>query len=188
MTDYSHQSLNAILKDLSDWLFLLARAISYLESNQRKIIDNGYWDSVNGDYKWIFARSYMFFETALSEIEEIRDQLPIEVQSNHVERLNRIGVTSHEIYREWSDVWVNDVKPKQYGNPNFLILEDLRNCSGDMIANLLDLSNAADRLKDFIGRKSNLDKPVINNNHNEIHIHGNGEGNFIIGNNNEVNS
>ena len=188
MTDYSHQSLNAILQDLSDWSVRLGKTTSYLESNRKIIIDNGYWNNVNGDFKWILARSFMFFETALSEIEEIREQLTIEVQSNHIERLNRIGITSHEIYMEWSDVWVNDVKPKQYGNSNFLILEDLRNNSGNMVTDLFDLSNVANRLNDFIGRKSNLNQSVVNNYRNEINVNGDVTGNIINGNNNEVNS
>ena len=188
MTDYSHQSLNAILQDLSDWSVRLGKTTSYLESNRKIIIDNGYWNNVNGDFKWILARSFMFFETALSEIEEIREQLTIEVQSNHIERLNRIGITSHEIYMEWSDVWVNDVKPKQYGNSNFLILEDLRNNSGNMVTDLVDLSNVANRLNDFIGRKSNLNQSVVNNYRNEINVNGDVTGNIINGNNNEVNS
>ena len=186
MTDYSHQSLEAILKDLSNWLIALKEMMTYLENNSQKLVDNGYWEDINGDFKWIFARANRFYATALTEIEEIKEQLSIEVQSNHVTRLNRIGITSHEIYMDWSDVWVNDVKPKQYGNPNFIILENLCNRSGDMAADLLDLSNVADRLKDYIGRKGNLEQAAPSVTNNNVNIVGDVSGTIIVGDDNEV--
>lgn len=186
MTDYSHQSLEAILKDLSSWLIALKETMIYLENNSQKLVDNGYWEEVNIDFKWIFARAYKFYATALTEIEEIKEQLPIEVQSNHVTRLNQIGIISHEIYMDWSDVWVNDVKPKQYGNPNFFILENLHNRSVDMAADLLDLSNVADRLKDYIGRKGNLEQAIPSVTNNNVNIVGDVSGIVIVGDDNEV--
>lgn len=186
MTDYSHQSLEAILKDLSNWLIVLKEIMTYLENNSQKLVDNGYWEEVNGDFKWIFARTYKFYATALIEIKEIKEQLPIEVQSNHVMRLNRIGIATHEIYMDWSDVWVNDVKPKQYGNPNFLILEDLHNRSVDIAADLMDLSNAADRLKDYVGRKGNLDQSTANGKTINVNIGRDFSGNLIVGDDNEA--
>jgi hypothetical protein len=186
MTDYSHQSLDAILNDLSNWSIALTKTMAYLDVNKQKLVDNGYWEQANGDFKWIFSRSFMFYQTALIEINEIREQIPIEVQPNHVARLNRIGITSYEINMEWGDVWHRDMKPKPYGTPNFVILEDLYANSRDMSVDLMDLSNAADRLKDYVGRKGNLDQSVANAKTINVNIGRDFSGNLIVGDDNEV--
>lgn len=188
MTDYSHQSLEDILRDLSNWFFTLQDVRAHLESEKQKLIENNYWEYVNVDFKQIFNYSFKFFETVTTEINEIQSELSLEIQSHHVARLMQLGKTSHEIYMVWKEVWVNDVNPKQYGNPNFAILERLYNHSCDMVIDLLDLTNVSDRLKDFVGKKVKPEQSSQITNNNIITIHGDNKGNTIIGNDNEVNN
>lgn len=187
MTDYSHQSIDDILKDLNNCLIVLKATIPLLEDEHRKLAENKYWKNVVSEYKWIFSRTNIFFETVIKEIEEIKEQLLIEVQTNHVQRLHKLDKTSYEIYMEWNDVWINDVKSKEYGNPNFLILESLRNRCGNILLNLFDLSNMAERLKDYLGRKGNLKQSNSGvNNKIEVNVDGSVSGNLIIGDDNEI--
>ncbi len=188
MTDYSHQSLDTILNDLGNWSTTLVKTIAHLENNKQKLIDNEYWKTTDDDFKWIFARAHMFYTTALTEINEIRDQMPLEVQPNHVTRLERIGKTSYEINMEWGDTWHNRMKPKQYGDPNFIILEDLYAKSRDMAVDLMDLSNVADRLKDYIGRKGKLGQNNLGASNINVNIGRDFSGNLIVGSDNEANN
>jgi ActR/RegA family two-component response regulator len=188
MTDYSHQSLENILKDLENWSVTIKRIMLHLETQKQILITNGYWESANSDFKWIYARAFMLYTTALTEVFEIKEQLPVEVQNNHVTRLNHIGTTSYEINMEWGTVWHKEVNPKQYGDQNFKILEDLYAKSRDMAIDLMDLSNVAERLKDYVGRKGSIMHSDTSGTSINVNIGRDFSGNLVIGDENETNN
>lgn len=188
ITNYSHQSLENILKDLENWYVNLKKIMPHLEFQKQILIANGYWEEVNSNFIQIYTRAFLLYTTALTEIIEIKEQIPTEVQNNHVTRLNHIGIASYEISTDWDAVWHKDVKPKNYEDQNFKILEDLYAESRDMAIDLINLSNASERLKDYVGRKGSITSSNTSGKSINVNIGRDFSGNLIIGDENETNS
>jgi hypothetical protein len=152
MTDYNHQSITDILNDLEEEQ---NRTISFkecIEKNRQILITNSYWTKeVPSDFKNIISYSLRHFQTAISEFDDIRKDLLIEVREHHIKRLNKISIVAQEINVDIGKIWQQQYHNKEYGQENFRIVEDIYADTRDMAVNLLDTANIAERLQDYIG-------------------------------------
>lgn len=154
MTDFSHQNLDDVIKELDDDLSWLESTQDLLITHRKTLIDNGYWDNVNSDFKGLIAYALKFYDTCAKEIREILSEIPTEIQPHHITRIQRLFTTADELNLRFGDVWHGDYKPKDYGNENFWLVEQMYAKGRDMSVDMLDLSNVAERLKDFVGKKN----------------------------------
>jgi hypothetical protein len=156
-TDYSHQSLDDIIIDLNNWATSLESTIAFLDDSQRELDANGFWERVNIDFVLVVLTALKFYRTALSEIREIRNEIPLDIKQHHVARLARLGKTSRELDLEFGSAWHKKIDPyttnDDYRNPNFQMLERMYARGRDMAIDTIDLSNVAARLADYVGRK-----------------------------------
>ena len=153
MTDYSHQSFDDILTDLKNELKNLRIFIDRIDKNLDESIATKYWRRmVHPNFISIAAYTRKHFETTEKELTEIISELPYEVREHHVKRLQRISTVAHENYINIGKIWHQDYDDRDYGNEEFRLVEDIYGDARDMAANLLDLSNMASRLEDFIGK------------------------------------
>jgi hypothetical protein len=154
MTDYSHQTLDDIVKELEGYLDWLNYVQNLLTTHRETLINNGYWDKVNDDFKGIIAYAMKFYDTCIKEIREILSEMLLEIQQHHITRIQSLYTTADELNLQFGDVWHRDYKPKEYGNENFWLVEQMYAKGRDMSVDMLDLSNLAARLKDFVGKKN----------------------------------
>jgi hypothetical protein len=153
MTDYSHQSFNDIVTDLKKEHTTVTEYIDGISSNIEKVKANGYWDQkVSSDFILVIGYSLKHFKTTKEELNEIAQEIQVEVREHHCKRLERIANVADEINSSIGTIWHQQYTGKQYGNPDFKIVEDIYGDARDMAVNLLDISNIASRLKDFIGK------------------------------------
>lgn len=153
MTDYSHQSLNDIVEDLDREFRNVSAFIEVIEKNIQILEENGYWSSVLFEFKSIVLYSLKHYHTAKEELESIKNDVHKEVQEHHCKRLSRIASVSHELNIDIGKIWHQDYQMKNYEQKAFMVLENIYADTRDTAVNLLDLSNLADRLKDFVGKK-----------------------------------
>lgn len=152
MTDYSHQSFDDILRDLEAERL---RTISFrdeIQSYIEKLEANSYWKNVPAHFKNIIYYSLRHFDTTIAEFEDIFRDLKIEVKEHHIKRLQRIANVAQEINVDIGIVWHQQYDLKDYSNSDFMIVEEIYGGTRQMAVNLLDTSNIAERLKDFIGK------------------------------------
>lgn len=189
MTDYSHQSFNDIISDLESEKENTIAFIKMIEEGIEKANENKYWDNkVPYDFKSIVVYSLKHYRTTVTELSEIVEEIKNEVQEHHCRRLQRISKVADEINVEIGQVWNRkyDEKIKDYGEQDFRHIEQVYRDTRDMAVNLLDISNLASRLKDYIGKSSNnMEKKnklgdLSNNTFN-------GHTTIIVGDNNKVN-
>ena len=158
MTDYSHQSFNDIISDLESEKVNTIAFITMIEEEIEKANENKYWDNkVPHVFKSIVAYSINNYRTTVTELGEIVEEIKNEVQEHHCRRLQRISEVADEINVEIGQVWNRkyDEKIKDYGEKDFRHVEQVYGYTRDMAVNLLDISNLASRLKDYIGKSSN---------------------------------
>jgi hypothetical protein len=157
-TDYSHQSFEDMLEDLRELVKELEEVYKVLDSSLKQLEENNYWETVDFDVQAVFGYSLKFYETSLEEIREILDGVQNKVERNHVARLRTLARTAIKLNRRFGQAWHQYpwevAKQKQYGKPNFKILEGMYEVGRDMAVGMLDLGNLANRLNDFVGRGS----------------------------------
>jgi hypothetical protein len=127
-----------------------------IEDNIQTSIDSGYWKAhVHTDFRHIVAYSIKHYQTAKTELADIAIEIKHQVQEHHAKRLDRLSTVADDINIRIGKIWHQDYEWKDYGNPDFTIVENIYEDTRDMAVNLLDMSNIAGRLRDYIG-KSNL--------------------------------
>ena len=163
MTDYSHQSFQDILEDLERYVRMTNETVNFVENSINKIED--YWKTeVDYDFKGIIAYSLKFYKTVCSEIAEINTEIQISVQDNHHKRLHKLGDKALEINHRIGEIWHSDHKYKGYGIESFRIVEGIYSETRDIAVTLVDISNLASRLEDFVGKTNSQNKPVSDRN------------------------
>ena len=190
MTDYSHQSFNDLTSDLETEKENTIAFIKLIEEGIEKANENKYWDNkVPYDFKSIISYSLKHYRTAVAELAEIVEEIEQEVQEHHIKRLQRMSKVASEINVEIGQVWHRkyDDKLKDYGQSDFRHVERVYADTRDMAVNLLDVSNIAGRLKDYIGKT----KRKMGNKNSLGDLSNNTFGNnatIIVGDNNHVKS
>lgn len=152
MTDYSHQSFDDIITDLTDERNNTIAFIKEIEDKIKIIDENSYLEKVPYDFKAIVGYSLKHYKTTVKELEEIINEIQIEVREHHCKRLQKISKVAQEINVDIGKIWHQQYGYKEYGESNFRIVERIYGDTRDMAVNLLDISNIAGRLTDFIGR------------------------------------
>ena len=136
-----------------------------INKNLGEVQESGFWDkNVPMNFKSIISYSLRHYNTAKSEFKDIIDDIRYEVQEHHCNRLSKIAETASEINVDIGKVWHQQYDPKymDYDNPEFRKVETVYAFTRDVAVNLLDISNIAGRLRDFIG-KSNKKMKQKNN-------------------------
>lgn len=153
MTDYRHQTFEDMVSDLRKWVNSLEEAIRNVNQTVEKLEEVGYWDGVPYDFKATVAYSVKFYKTSVEEINDMLVQFGKEVKSGHVVRIKRLSRLASELNRDYGTGWNRDYGRKEYGKAEFKLVEKIYEEGRGMAIDMLDLSNLAERLEDFVGTK-----------------------------------
>jgi len=154
MSDYSHQSFDDMLSDLKTLVNILKQTSNILKGNAEKLKELKYWDKIPIDFTALIQRSIKFYNTSIQEISEIVKEIQEEVRSDHVRRLCTLSKTARKLNNDYGTIWHQKYDNKEYNNKYFKLVEELYREGRQMAIDMLDLSNIAVRLKDFIGKKT----------------------------------
>jgi len=152
-TDYRHQTFEDMVSDMRKWVNSLEEIIRVMNELVEKLKDVEYWDGVDYDFRALVAYSMTFYKTSLSEISEMLVQFTREVKNGHVVRIKKLGKLAGEINRDFGLAWNRDYGRKEYGKEEFKLVEKIYEEGRGMAIDMLDLSNVAERLEDFVGTK-----------------------------------
>lgn len=146
-TDYSHQSLKDIKKDLKDYF----KNILEENKNSQKYIDElgTDWQNLGYDNFHVSAcRCKKLLETALEDIKYVLSEIDEEIKENHVNVLKRIGDNGFNFNKEIGQA-------KGLGGRYLAdgAEYDLYCTLRDSMFDLIDLVELSNRLKDFVGKK-----------------------------------
>jgi len=161
MTDYSHQSLEDMIEDLSEEAREVKNLVDRVEAKIFCLKQTDYWNvAVPADFRQIVSYALRHYNTAGTEMTNVALELNSSIQDHHCKRLQRIAEVASEINVNIGKVWHQEYDRKDYANPDFGIVEDIYSLVRDQAVNLLDISNISARLGDFVGRSV----PVKTNN------------------------
>lgn len=155
-TNYTHQSFEDMVIDLQDWRQSLQAATLEISGIVSALEDEGYWRRVPLSFASLVARALKLFNTGISEIGEVLEDLHREVRADHVLRLSRLGNAADELNRNLGRAWNDRIEMSKsigYGDEHFQMVERVYRETRSMVGDMIDLSNLAARLEDFVGRK-----------------------------------
>jgi hypothetical protein len=157
-----------------------------IENNIQELDKSGYWKKQPYDFKSIIAYSLKHYKTTKEELQDIREDIQKTVKEHHCKRLSRIASVGKDIDNKIGQYWHNDYEMhKDYSNPNFHFIENIYGDTRDMAVTLLDYSNLAQRLKDFIGKTSSIMENKPSTNFSNAQFGDNAV--IVVGNNNITN-
>ena len=114
-----------------------------------------YWEQVDYDIRSSLMYSLKFFKTSIEEINLIIPDFQEEIQTNHVNRIRSLARTAAKTNEDIAKAWHQDYYPgkKDYGNPDFAVVEEMYKEARGMAIDMVDLGNLAARLNDFVGKR-----------------------------------
>ena len=154
MTDYRHQTFEDMMSDLQNWVNGLEQTISIMNENIKKLTGVGYWDKVPYDFKATVDYSLKFYKTSVKEIKDMLLEFNKEVRKGHVARIKTLFKVASELDDNFVLAWHHHYGKKEYGKDEFELVEEIYKEGRGMAIDMLDLSNLAARLEDFVGTRS----------------------------------
>jgi hypothetical protein len=160
MTDYSNQSFQDILEDLDKFLQMSEETVNFILTKVESIKE--YWDRrVDYDFSGTIGHALKFYQTVVTEIKEIANEIQVNVRNDHHKRLKKLGEKAIEVNHKLGEVWHSDTKYRYFGETGFSVVETIYNEARDTAASLMDISNLASRLEDFVGKTGSPKKTAI---------------------------
>lgn len=155
LTSYENQSFVDIITDLGNWLQEIKSVNNELRNIINELKKENYWNKVYFNFKNCEISVIKFFETSINEITGIIKELHQEVRADHINRIESLAKTASKYNHRLGDIWHKESEfNKEYDNPLFNSVDKLYCESRDMVVDMLDLSNLAMRLNDFVGKNN----------------------------------
>lgn len=149
-TNYREQPLSEIESDLANWSNSLLEVTEFVRKEVETLSADNILDGYALEFNSLLIRSTKFWSTCNSEILEIlADFRVLGVAKHHSKRLNSLGMTAESYNNQYPRLWAECYPYLQTElRWNF---ERLYSEARGMMADLIDLQNAAHRLLDFVG-------------------------------------
>jgi len=112
-TSYAHQSFDDIIHDLIEIQDILEAVNKKVNNYINKLDQSNYWLKVDDAFHIMVLKAQKFFETCISEIEDIVKDIQIEVKEHHIKRLQNLYLTSRKIEQKLSTIWNRDYYRKK---------------------------------------------------------------------------
>ena len=153
-TSYEVQSLNSIIKDVENWKSYSQIINRELKERVEKAKENKFWEKVGFDFKMTIISTINYTENMLYDFDMIINACRLdELTEREVTLLYNIGKNAHEFNRQYPRDFKGDNRWHDYGNKDFENIEKMYQDGRDFFVTLLDATNAANRLKDYINKK-----------------------------------
>lgn len=149
LTDYSHQPITEIKKDLLEWIDSINKTL--IQAN--KILNElgKDWELLGADdFRICALTSIQLLETAKDDISFVSEEMKNEIKDYHVRLLKKLGVKGSELNKEIG--LAKHRGGRRINDKEYALYTLLRNS----VYNLVDLQELSARLNDFVGVKKRI--------------------------------
>lgn len=153
-SEYSDQTLADIIEDLEKWVVFSEETLSLFDKTICELKQNNYYQTVPFNLRAMYERATRKLNTFISDLNVIIKSINADsIFVRDVNLLNNIGrisiLSNHQfgtVYHDIVDRWSG----ANFQDSNFLMIERLYHEGRDVFVSLMDASNAAERLKDYM--------------------------------------
>ena len=188
MTSYENQSLADISEDITHWITYSEETKNNINKLLFKLKNTAFYSHIPYDYKAMIHEMPRICQTNIDDFKRALEAIQTHtLTQGNVDLFWKIGTRAIEngndnkkYYKSRDEGYWHD-----YGNPEFKMVEDIYAMFGNYCATLLDVTNAASRLKDYIDIPKEVTAMKYEN--NSINIGNNNQiSNSVIGSKNTV--
>ncbi|MBK5240243.1 hypothetical protein [Clostridium sp.] len=177
-TSYEEQSIGDILSDIKSWIEYTQSVQTSIKKGIEHFKKCKFWGKVSYNFKMTLVSTIGCQNTYLEDFCIIVKSIEGDkITQKEASLLRKIGKTAIDFNHEYGRNWNEDDRWKEYGDPDFRIVEELYADGRDYFVSLQDASNASSRLVDYISTLP----PITNN---SINQHITGDKNIVSGINN----
>lgn len=183
---YDNQSLKDIVEDINVWIRFCNETLSFFNDTIFKLKENTYYNQVPFDLKALFESTTRDLNTFINDFGAILKSVDDDaIHMREVKLLKNIGKYSIENNSTYGRVYRREVREwiggPDYNDPNFKAIERLYAEGRDLFITLMDASNAAERLKDYMNDKhQQIQKITVNGDSNQIQAAFGDNNKFVI--------
>ena len=150
-TSYREQSLPNILEDIDFWVKYTGQKKDFMIKSKNEMKSSEFWNKIPWNFQMTIETTIDYFETILYDLDLVKKA----ISANHitireVSLLKSIGKKSVEYNREYGRHFNEDHGWRDYGNPDFTVVEQAYAKGRDFFVTLQDAANAAERLEDYM--------------------------------------
>lgn len=172
-TSYEEQSLQDILQDINAWVDYTVNKKQYILEQQKLLQQSGFWDKIAFNFQATIITTISYFDTVIFDLNIVKAAIENScIKEKEIKLLKNIGKKAREYNREYGETYKEDLRFWcDYGNPDFIVAEQVYGRGRDYFVTMQDAGNAAARLEDYMEKG-----PIINN---TLHINGNVTGSQV---------
>ncbi|MCQ4090911.1 MULTISPECIES: hypothetical protein [Exiguobacterium] len=167
---YDNQTLGDIVKDIKVWIRFCEETLLLFNETILKLKENNYYDTVPFNLRALFEVTTRDITTFISDFNSILSSISEDkIYMRDVRLLKNIGTYSIEnnntfgrVYHASFDDWI---EMPNHSDINFKAVERLYGDGRDLFVTLMDASNAAERLRDYMSNEHQKNQQVIINGH-----------------------
>jgi len=156
-SEYNDQTLADIIEDLEKWVVFSEETLSLFDKTICELKQNNYYQTVPFNLRAMYERATRKLNTFISDLNVIIKSINADsIFIRDVNLLNNIGrisiLSNHQfgmVYHDIVDRWSG----ANFQDSNFLMIERLYHEGRDVFVSLMDASNAAERLKDYMSNR-----------------------------------
>lgn len=151
-TSYEEQSLIDILEDINRWLSYTENRKKLMYSKKQELIERNYWDNIPFDFQLTIDSTLSYLNTIIYDLNLVKNAIEKHfITKKEIILLNNIGSKARTYNVEYPKTFKEDrAEWHEYGNPDFMIAEELYGKGRDYFVTMLDAANAAIRLEDYM--------------------------------------
>nr|WP_307991277.1 hypothetical protein [uncultured Niameybacter sp.] len=158
-TCYEEQSRLDILEDVKGWIKYTQQRNELLEKHKKQLEQVNYWQHITFDFQLTLMSSIQYQRTILYDLGIVAQAIERDtVTDKEITLIRNIGRKAIEYNHEYGQTWHSGERWKEYGDPNFKVVEEMYGKGRDYFVTLQDACNAAHRLEDYISTPV----PVVN--------------------------
>lgn len=150
-TSYDHQTLEDINEDIKKWIQYTIDSRDKIKELRGVLENSSYWEETPYDFVLLLNSTDLCFETIISDLKSIDDAIGnVLVSNKEVKLLENIGRLSEKFEKRYGNVKVRAFTHRIYSEEGFEPVVKIYKEGRDLFLTLLDASNAAIRLNDFV--------------------------------------
>lgn len=156
-TSYENQSLEDIKTDIKDWLRVSEEVKREYSSQYNLVIQSELYNKIPYNYKSFLNVFGSIVDANIEDFKLVLDSINDRcITESRVNLFIKIGEKSIENFDKHKSYFYSEKYDwHKYGDTNFDKVEELYALIGDYLADLWDVTNAGNRLKDYIDSTNN---------------------------------
>ncbi|XMB67076.1 hypothetical protein RI065_00740 [Mycoplasmatota bacterium zrk1] len=157
MTSYDIQAIREMQTDIENWIEYTRKTKKYLEEGFIKLENTDFSNKVPYSLTSLMKSHIIFCNTIIDELSRVKNSIISEsISEIEIKLLWNIGTTASKFNNSYGTAYNDDFPWKEYGNPDFKIVENMYGEGRDFVVTLIDAQNMSEGLGRYMKTENGI--------------------------------